>query len=415
MSDDATQPDGAPPSRGRGGGALRRAVGALGALGCAVSVLVWAIGALLSDRAHWSQYAAWVPTWASLGGAGVLWGVWGFARRAGSRWERATGRPRRRRAWGLYAFALVIAAGLAWMVVVEWRVPRGFVTHATSPRGARVLVWNPSWERMSAFHARLLEHDPDVVLVSNPHPHADWSALHAGMGDRTYALRQGMLVVVSRFPIRRFGWTGLRVAPEPGRPSWWKAPRTSASGGEALFVQLDAPALTGNTPGAFDAVAPPAPLTIWFVDLPSDMWIHRERMLREARRAIDAFRGPVLRRSDDGLDVPEQTLRLGPLLPGGGLTVDGAEPAAGFPPPDLVVGDLNTPRGSRSLRHLGAGLTHAHDQAGLGPGVTYPRPLPVVAIDHVFVGPRLRAARFLTADLGVSRHLAQVVDVEAAN
>lgn len=370
------------------------------AWGAACALLVRALGLVLSDRLHWSQYVAWTPAWASLGAAILLLALWWLLR-------RVTPKPRPSR-WKFPCAPVLTAltlAGVLHMLVIDWRVPAGFITPARDPASVRVLVWNPSWEQMSAFHERLLEHNPDVILVSNPHHRADWVALRERMGEHTYALRQGLLVVVSRYPIRRFGWTPLTIREEPDRPAWWKAPRTSTAGGEAMFIELDIPAWQergGSAP------------TIWFLDLPSDMWIHRERMLREAAASIAAFRGPVLRRDDAGRDVPEKALRLGALLPDGGIAASPAGDALGFPTPDLVVGDFNTPRASRSLRHLVGDMTHAHDQAGLGPSTTFPRPLGVTHIDHAFVGPRLRAIRYRVVDPGASRHFAQVVDVAPA-
>jgi endonuclease/exonuclease/phosphatase (EEP) superfamily protein YafD len=83
----------------------------------------------------------------------------------------------------------------------------------------------------------------------------------------------------------------------------------------------------------------------------------------------------------------------------------------GFPAPDLIVGDFNIPRGSRSLRRLTLGYPHAHSQAGHGHAGTYPRHRQLVHIDHMFVGPRLRAARYETVDPGVGSHRMQVVEV----
>lgn len=370
------------------------------AWGAAAALLVRALGLTLSDRFHWSQYAAWTPAWASLGAAILLLALWWLLRRVTPK-----PRPRRRTLPVAPALSLLaIAAGLH-VLIAEWRVPAGFITPARDPASVRVLVWNPSWEPMSAFHERLLEHSPDVILVSNPHHRADWVTLRERMGEHTYALRQGLLVVVSRYPIRRFGWTPLAIREEPDRPAWWKVPRTSTSGGEAMFLELDVPAW--ETRGA-------SPCTIWFVDLPSDLWIRRDRMLREAAASIAAFRGPVLMRDDAGRDVPENALRLGALLPDGGFSTTPAGETLGFPAPDLVVGDFNTPRDSRSLRHLVGDMSHAHDQAGLGPNTTFPRPLGVTPIDHAFVGPRLRAIRYRVVDPGASRHFAQVVDVAPA-
>ena len=100
---------------------------------------------------------------------------------------------------------------------------------------------------------------------------------------------------------------------------------------------------------------------IWVVDLPSDPALSREWVAKEASARIAS---------------------------------------AGFPAPDVVLGDFNITRGSRSLRHLDGGLPGAHTQAGRGLGLTFPRDLPLVAIDLVFAS-------------GVHRH--EVVDPGAGS
>jgi endonuclease/exonuclease/phosphatase (EEP) superfamily protein YafD len=69
--------------------------------------------------------------------------------------------------------------------------------------------------------------------------------------------------------------------------------------------------------------------------------------------------------------------------------------------PDILVGDLNSPRRSKALSALHAGYQHAYDIAGSGWSYTWPWPLPVYAIDNCVVGPtiivsdyELRASRY---------------------
>jgi endonuclease/exonuclease/phosphatase family metal-dependent hydrolase len=83
----------------------------------------------------------------------------------------------------------------------------------------------------------------------------------------------------------------------------------------------------------------------------------------------------------------------------------------GFPPADLIMGDFNIPRGSASLRQAAQGYPHAHTQAGHGHAGTYPRHRPLVHIDHMFIGPALRARRYQVVDGGVGSHRMQVLDV----
>ncbi|CAG1010722.1 hypothetical protein PHYC_03913 [Phycisphaerales bacterium] len=353
----------------------------------AIAIGLWIAGLTLNDRWHWSQYFAWIPPWILL-----LTAAASCAARAAL--ERARP-PAPRHALKYWA---ACAALVLFIVFAEWRWYRLLIPASPAKDAVRVIAWNPAWARMSAFHERVLELKPDIAMFANPNQTADWIQLRQGMAEKTYALRQGTLVVVSRFPIRRFGWASLGIAPEPGRPSWWPMPRGSYQGGEALFLELDAPGWENG-------------LIIWFIDLPSDPWMARRRMLGEAAASIAAFRGPILRRDDQGLDTPDTTLKWGRPPPGG---FTGDQPATGFPSPDLVVGDFNTPRGSRSISFLAPGLTHAWSQAGTGPIGTFPRTLPLLHIDQALLGPRARAINYNTADLGAARHTAQVIDLAPA-
>ncbi len=368
---------------------IRRWVARLAIVVAAGSVATLLVGAALSDRFHATQYIAWIPVWCTAGLTALSLALACLA--------SPTARPRLRRA-GYTASALLVV----WVLAAEWRWYRALIPNSRSAQPVRILAWNPAWEKMSAFHERVLAAKPDVFLAANPNPNADWVKLREGFGAPTYTVRQGTLVVVSKHPIRRFAWTPLNIAPEPDRPSWWKVPKTSTQGGEALCVVLDVP--------GFDEG-----LVVWFLDLPSDAWIARHRMIAEASASIRAFRGPFLRRDDQGRDVPEDALRLGQLLPNGGFE---SQPEAagvrGFPDPDLVVGDFNTPRASRSLSQLAPNLRDACTLAGVGPLGTFPRTFPFLHIDLALIGHRAQATRYDTWDMGVAWHMAQVVEIAPA-
>jgi len=79
------------------------------------------------------------------------------------------------------------------------------------------------------------------------------------------------------------------------------------------------------------------------------------------------------------------------------------------PPPDIVVGDFNIPRGSSSISVMFPGLRDAFNIAGHGSGASFPRRLPLYHIDHVLVNERagLTAARYDLIDEGLGRHRAQ--------
>ena len=81
-------------------------------------------------------------------------------------------------------------------------------------------------------------------------------------------------------------------------------------------------------------------------------------------------------------------------------------------PPDLpllVVGDQNTPRRAGSLEPIrGAGLRHAYEEAGRGWPFSWPLPFPCFALDHLWLGPGVRAVAFLYRAATASDHLRQI-------
>lgn len=86
--------------------------------------------------------------------------------------------------------------------------------------------------------------------------------------------------------------------------------------------------------------------------------------------------------------------------------------------PVLVAGDFNAVREHGPLRRLLGrfGLESAAEQAGAGWVPTYPADTwypPVLAIDHVLVGPGLEAVGVETVRIGGYAHLALVVEVRA--
>jgi vancomycin resistance protein VanJ len=79
--------------------------------------------------------------------------------------------------------------------------------------------------------------------------------------------------------------------------------------------------------------------------------------------------------------------------------------------PDLVLGDLNAPRRSRSLHPPPPGFVHAYEAAGRGWSATWPVPVPLWSIDHCLVGPRLGVTRYRLRGNRGSDHRMQVVDL----
>ena len=319
---------------------------------------------VVNDRWVYTQPISWVPL-------SALVGLSCLAALACAALQRG----RERRSW---VFALALGA---LFLPYHWHWHRLLLRPGP---GVRVLVWNPGWQKISKFDARVLEQQPQVFLVATPHYTANMLGVRQGMGETTFAAGQGALNCISVFPVRRWGSTPLNIPPAAEVPSWLPRGPATKGGGEAMFVVLDIPALGGDT-------------TLWFLDLPSDPYIPRERMMRQALESIRAFRGPVHERRADGSEAL-RTLEV-----------------PGFPAPDILAGDLNTPRGTASLGQLMGpfGLSHAFAQAGIGPEASFPARVPVVHIDHVLVGPRLRATRYDIVDMEAGRHRAQAVQLRA--
>ena len=111
------------------------------------------------------------------------------------------------------------------------------------------------------------------------------------------------------------------------------------------------------------------PISLLVVDLPSDIWVARDPLLREVNDWIDRRR------------------------------------------PDLVVGDFNAPRRSWALSNLPTGYRHAYHTAGDGWGATWRVRTPMYTIDQCIHGPRVRPVRYRLGGLGgQSDHLYQVFD-----
>ncbi|HAR68110.1 MAG TPA: hypothetical protein DCR55_18195 [Lentisphaeria bacterium] len=56
---------------------------------------------------------------------------------------------------------------------------------------------------------------------------------------------------------------------------------------------------------------------------------------------------------------------------------------------DLVLGDFNTPRSAHSGQMVAKGYQHAYSLIGDGLNFTWPARLPLIALDHCLIGPRL--------------------------
>ena len=81
-----------------------------------------------------------------------------------------------------------------------------------------------------------------------------------------------------------------------------------------------------------------------------------------------------------------------------------AEPLLGAPL--LVLGDFNTPRDSCAFDAWRPRLSHAFETAGRGLDATWPYPLPVLSIDHVWASERIAVRSCELVATGASDHRA---------
>ncbi len=355
------------------------AIAGLGALA------LWGAGRWFNDDHAWSQFLFWIPTLLVVVFAWTMVLVSSACSRLSLRMGGVMLRP---------FLALVCLGMTGWMLVGEWRTPRYVLAPGARATDLRVLHWNISVARGARGAGdAVLAQSPDVAMVSNirndefrqPLLDALRTLAPSVDGDGApkadaYFLRRGGLAVASRFPIRRWGLVGLD--PVESRLEEW---RSGWDPGRVFFIELDT---TGEASIG-------RPLIVWALDLPSDPTMPRARIMANASVAIGAWDGVSF--------VPDDV----------GRWVATAPEAGAFPPPDLVIGDFNAPRGSRSVRAVVGGMTNAFDAAGRGPMGTWPRRTPLWHIDQAFVGELVEATRYRVVDPGLGEHRMQVIDLRA--
>lgn len=364
--------------------ALARILSALGALlwlGAVVLLGAWAFGRVVTDRWMWSQYLFWIPSMLALPACGAALAA-GAGLRVGGR--RIADRPwrgsRLEARWlGLTAGALALAG--AWVVTVEYRWLA--LRPAPSARPFRVIHWNATDRIGDTWDTSLSDQKPDLLVI-NPASNQPWDRLQERCPHVGRPLWQFGFTVLSRHRTLRTGYTSLAIEPGLGidpRETEHMVRRSDA--GRAMFVELDTRAVLGRT------------LVVWCLDLPSDVSLSRRQVTEQAARTLADFPGPVDVLGDDGVFVREMPR------------------VKGFPPPDLILGDMNIPRGSLSLTRLTGGCSAAFDQAGSGPFGTWPYARPLFHLDQMFIAPWLRAEDYRVIDLGGGTHRAQRADLSA--
>ena len=393
------------PTRPRGplAWARRRVFPLLAKVSALIGILIlglWITGRVLTDEHHWSQYVYWLPPIVMVGVAWLMLiasTIFAFfARRLGG--------------LVLRPILLVLSIGCTLHLVFGvWHAHRFLTTSSTkSPGSIRVLHWNHGGKSIDPeeWGARIRELDTDIVLFANP----EWGEERQALLDQftyyapdervrwvNYSYRvnanpahfrvEGHTVIASRFPMTRTGkvqfgdYQRNQVMNQSGSGSGW-----------VMFAEFDLDPEQSND----------KPLVVWFVDLPSDPAAWKMDEMRDARTAIDNWKGNGW---NMGRHVWEQY----------------QSENASFPNPDLVIGDFNTPRGSASLDLIAPGYTDAFTQAGFGrarsfhikTGTGFQRvldPLIDLHIDLALLAPHHRVRGYTLLDPGELNHSPQVVD-----
>lgn len=78
----------------------------------------------------------------------------------------------------------------------------------------------------------------------------------------------------------------------------------------------------------------------------------------------------------------------------------------------LVMGDFNTPIDSPHFAMLRGPLRDAFEAAGRGPSETWPVPLPLLSLDHIWIHPSFRIVNAQLGWSGLSDHRPVIVDLE---
>lgn len=351
------------------------------------SITLWLIGRVINDSVFSLQYVSWVPSVAYMGVAILSIAFsWLFALMAQPHLPASFApddeAPREMMKFPRVGQRTRLCAGVLLLIVslnsffFEYGMHRSLQS-AGSAETLRVTFWNAATDFMDDYADRFVSTQATLFALANPAAYCEWEKLRLAAGPTSDARRFGRLAVVSPWKITKWGGTSLNIT---GAKERRFGDQSFFDRGVAMFAELDATERFGR------------PIIVWIVDLPSDIEIPRKRMLSEANAALGAFTGPVLTTGGNGLDEQIEAPR-------------------GFPKPDIILGDFNTPRGSRSLKSLTGDLYHAYDRAGHGLMFTWDRERPLVAIDHIFVNPSFDVVKYESWDLGRGRHLAQIAEI----
>lgn len=316
----------------------------------AVCLLAWLTGRIVSDRYLWSQFLLWIPTPVAIGVAAL--GLTASLRR---------GKNGTTKRWRRIRWLTVIATLMIYFGFVEHRMLR---TPPAAHTGLHIVHWN-AWpdqrESTDKFLDGVLALDPDILILSNAWGFPWWQQ------SRDWVQQQGGVVrsmrpfaIISRVPLI----TARHLV--------------SADEITITLLEFDTTDQLGRT------------LTMYAVDMPSDLKLVRLDVARQARRLLDEAEQPDEDDGDPAQSPGDSVARLSP---------------------DLVVGDFNITRNSAAMRTMFPDMRHAFHEAGHGYGASFFRIFPLYHVDHTLLGDSVRATRYDIIDPGVSRHRVQSVRI----
>lgn len=382
-------------------------------IACWLIIAVWIIGRIANDRFLWSQFLSWIPTLISLTAALLLCVIAKFVSARQSPTSQTTSTDATRRSATLAKLfrstpVITTIALFAWLMLVDIRLQAlltGFGSQSSTT--IRLFCWNATSTTVQQMASLVKEHRPDITILTNTPFNASLvpvrdemsaAAIASNRAPDTFVASSIRLNVISRFPVLHHAVMPLGITGAKERTfTWVGGGMKHVDTGQLMCVELDTTTALNKT------------TILWIIDLPSDPDIPRARMMKEFQTAVTTFAAAVLRRADDGLDRPVTSSERTEVL-------------SRFQHPDIIAGDFNTTRNSASLdKFLDTFGTfenakyQATGTGGVGWDFTYPRSLPLLHIDHVFVRTDLsnvRTKKYTTFDPGIGRHCVQLVDLQ---
>lgn len=410
----------------------------------AILLFIWLVGRVFNDSFRWSQFIFWIPSIFTIFMAGIACALalsiqfflQGFEQ------LKSGGPPENRppflhrhgkNPYVLLCFVWLLCA--SWSAVFEHNMLRVWGLQASERQRAKVantiLFWNIGGRVRDGWMDQLRLIDADLVVVSNQ---PNWSVVNEfktlnsqpaakpgdpAASDKYTTFLAGIFLIHTRLKLREWGFTTLNIQPGVGFDVRKQSGRYETTDpGYSMYLIFDPEGTVKQGTGQ--------PFVVWLMDLPSDPSISRQNITKQAIESIDAWRGTATVLSADldskgepqWINVPAEQLGR-----------------KGFPLPDVMVGDFNIPRGSRSLQHLTGNMENAYDQAGAGYTASYPRKVPFTQldgpglfsavrffipsdvpffhIDQAFIAPSLHATRYRVMNLGAGTHWAQFIEIQA--